>query len=131
VRASIITAVHEDVVVVPIQAVVQRPPVDDEEGDEIPVVFVLDESAAGGDGATAKAVQRPVTTGISDATHVEITDGLAAGETVVVGPYRTLRDLEDGDTVRRSKDDDEKNEDAGSDDEDASDSDAEDASAAA
>ena len=40
-------------------------------------------------------------------TLAEITSGLEEGEEVVVGPYRSLKDLEDGDRVRpRSQDDD-------------------------
>jgi len=58
--------------------------------EEVKVVFVV----AGG-----KARQRPVETGISDETHVEILAGLQPGEQVVTGPYRTLRDLKDGDAV--------------------------------
>ena len=42
------------------------------------------------------------TTGISDETHVELTSGAQAGEQVVTGPYRTLRDLKDGDAGARS-----------------------------
>ena len=52
------------------------------------------------------AHQRAVETGLSDATRVEILSGLAEGDEVVVGPYRSLKDLEDGDRVRpRSEDD--------------------------
>jgi HlyD family secretion protein len=98
VRASIVTAVHTSALVVPIQAVVERPPLagDGEAGaggdeEEVRVVFVV---------ADGEARQRPVDTGISDATHVEITTGLAAGEPVVTGPYRVLRKLEDGEAVR-------------------------------
>lgn len=108
VRASIVTAVHPDALVVPIQAVVQRPPLDgggaEDDDEEIPVVFVA---------ADGTAAQRPVETGIADTTHVEITAGLEAGEPVVVGPYRTLRDLEDGDAVRPAEEDGEDGEDAG------------------
>jgi HlyD family secretion protein len=111
-RAEIETAVHDDVPVVPIQSVVERAP---EEGD------AEDGAAAGdveGEGAEAavedddeaevkvvylvvdgRAERRRVETGIADETHVEITSGLDGGETVVTGPYRTLRDLEDGDAV--------------------------------
>lgn len=100
VRADIDTATHEDVPVVPIQAVVQRPPVDAagaskpeaafDADEEVPVVFVME---------SGQARQRPVTTGISDATWVEIVDGAEAGEQVISGPYRVLRDLEHGDAV--------------------------------
>ena len=43
--------------------------------------------------------ERRVETGLSDLLEVEITGGLTAGETVVVGPSLVLRTLEDGDEV--------------------------------
>lgn len=87
VRAEIDTAVHPDVLVAPIQAVVERD-VGDEETD---VVFVVQDG---------KAVQKAVKTGISDETRVEIVSGVNAGDKVVTGPYRSLRDLDDGDRVQ-------------------------------
>lgn len=107
VRAEINTATREDVPLVPIQAVVQRPPteLDAERPAAVPTAF----DAAAGDGdrevpvvfvvRDGQAVQRAVETGISTATHVEIVRGLEAGEDVVVGPYRSLRDLDHGDAV--------------------------------
>ena len=114
VRADIRTADRSGVIAVPIQAVVEREPVratGAEEGDggesdeEVSVVFLYDEGVAR---------QVPVETGLSDDTHVEITAGLEGGERVITGPYRTLRDLDDGDEVQiRSPrdDDDEEDED--------------------
>ena len=87
VRAEIDTAVHPDVLVVPIQAVVER----DVQDKETDVVFVARDG---------KAVQRAVKTGISDETRVEIVSGVQPGDKVVTGPYRSLRDLEDGETVQ-------------------------------
>ncbi len=86
VRAEIDTAVHSGVLVAPIQAVVERD-VKDEETD---VVFVA---------VDGKAVQRAVKTGISDETQVEIVSGVQAGDKVITGPYRSLRDLEDGERI--------------------------------
>jgi HlyD family secretion protein len=114
VRASIVTAVHASALVVPIQAVVERPPLGDdgeagtggEKEEEVQVVFVV---------ADGEARQRQVDTGISDTTHVEITAGLAAGELAVTGPYRVLRKLEDGEAVRVEDDDDEGGDDGGDD----------------
>jgi HlyD family secretion protein len=122
VRAEIETAEHGDTLVAPIQAVVERNPVEEQgekiastnapradrgEEGEVKVVFVIE---------NGKAVQRRVETGLSDETHVELTSGVKAGEQVVTGPYRALRDLENGDAVtvsqtseaedRRAKDDD-------------------------
>jgi HlyD family secretion protein len=68
------------------------------------VVFVVTEG---------KAVQRPVETGLADETGVEISSGLAAGERIVTGPYRVLKDLKDGEdvTIDERKDEDAKDED--------------------
>ena len=103
VRARINTAERADVLVAPIQAVVDRPPLADEdesqgnadetaaEHDEIRVVFVVEEEMAR---------QRAVEIGLSDETHVEIVTGLEVGEKVVTGPYRSLKELDDGDPVK-------------------------------
>ena len=133
VRAEISAVTHVKAVVVPIQSVVERLPVEESgekdgkrdkmektakpgpaerssagaatsaaakagEAEEIKVVFVVDGAAKG-----ARAHQRPVTTGISDETHVEIKSGLEPGELVTTGPYRTLRDLADGAAVTVSQ----------------------------
>jgi len=42
-----------------------------------------------------------VKTGISDAFRVEILDGVGPGDHVLLGPYRALRSLKNGDYVRR------------------------------
>ena len=117
VRAEIRTAQNEDVLVVPIQAVVDRllldedgEPIEDEE--EIAVVFLLE----GEDNDSVSQV--PVQTGLTDPTHAEVTSGLEGGRTVVTGPYRALKDLEHGDAVRL-QDDDEGDEDDGDGEEDS------------
>jgi len=46
------------------------------------------------------AVFVPVTTGISDDTHIEITGELAEGDTIISGPFSALRKLKDGMKVR-------------------------------
>ena len=52
------------------------------------------------------AQMREVHTGIASRTDVEILDGVAEGETVVDGPYRTLaRELQDGPRVNAQKKD--------------------------
>jgi HlyD family secretion protein len=104
VRSDIEAAARREVALVPIQAVVNRPPRaaaedGDQDGasaaasgsdDEISVIFVVEDG---------KAVQRPVETGLSDETHVELVAGAVPGEMVVTGPYRVLKDLEHGDRV--------------------------------
>jgi len=130
-RADIETARNDGVILAPIQAVVDRPPLEDDEEEESEAKSsaessegeaVADEEEKAEDSEEAEADaeetqvvfvveddvahQRTVETGLSDATRVEILSGLAEGDKVVVGPYRSLKDLEDGDRVRpRSEDD--------------------------
>lgn len=102
VRASIRAEAHPNALVVPIQSVVERAPLDAAgkplEGpagnEEVKVAFVVQEG---------KARQKPVVLGLSDETHIEILSGLDAGAKVITGPYRTLRDMKDGDTVKVSQ----------------------------
>ncbi len=108
VRAEIATQAARGTLVVPIQAVVERPPqpaagttgggtdaaatgAATDAATDVKVVFVV----AGG-----KARQRQVETGISDETRVQVVRGVAPGDQVVTGPYRSLRDLKDGDPVQ-------------------------------
>ena len=131
---SISTATHDNVVMVPIQAVTSReakkkeqkaperegsmkvaeartgaaaatpagpvttaagPPTTTATGKPRPVkvVFVVDKDG--------NAQMREVHTGIASRTDVEILDGVAEGDTIVDGPYRTLaRELQDGQKVK-------------------------------
>jgi HlyD family secretion protein len=98
-KVDILTATSEDVLSVPIQAVVKRSVDEDgeelrgsaaKEVDETDVVYVV---------VDGEATVRPVTTGVSDVLHVEITDGLSPEEVAVIGPYRTLKKLKAGDAV--------------------------------
>ncbi len=41
--------------------------------------------------------------GLSDETHAEISSGVEEGDVVVTGPYRTLKNLKDGDAVKISR----------------------------
>lgn len=102
-RARIRVETHDGAVVVPIQAVVERvrtgaePRIEEpataeaRSEEEVPMVFVVEQG---------RARQRPVETGISDATHVELVSGAAAGDRVITGPYRSLKKLRDGDRVK-------------------------------
>jgi HlyD family secretion protein len=126
---SISTATHENVIMVPIQAVTSReakkkeqkaqregelkvaeanaattnkdePPTKAATGKPKPVkvVFVMDKDG--------NAQMREVHTGIASRTDVEILDGIADGDTVVDGPYRTLaRELQEGQKVKPQKKD--------------------------
>ena len=107
--AKIKTAERKDVVGIPIQALAVRSRKDLEEAaknakkdgsvtlaapppaspgdpkkDEIQGVFVV---------TAKKAVFRPVETGISGVTDIEVTKGLQPGDEIVVGSYKALRTL--------------------------------------
>ncbi|HKT36418.1 MAG TPA: efflux RND transporter periplasmic adaptor subunit [Nitrospira sp.] len=47
-----------------------------------------------------KAVFVPVKTGITGTTNIEVTDGLKAGDQIVIGSYQVLRTLKPGATVK-------------------------------
>jgi HlyD family secretion protein len=98
-KVDILTATAEDALAVPVQAVVRRTL--DEDGNEVRGAAAkgLDESDVVYVISDGEASVRRVTTGVTDVLWVEITEGLGEGEEVVVGPYRTLKSLEDGDPV--------------------------------
>ena len=60
----------------------------------VKIVFVLE-------GGVARA--RPVDTGLSDERRVEILDGLKPDDQVIVGPFRALDELKDGQAVTLTK----------------------------
>lgn len=110
-EVRIFAETHDGAVLVPIQSVTVRPsamlpdakpPAAVGDGTSVPavrkaealakVVFVVD--------AANKVQPRRVETGIASDTELEIIDGLAEGERVVEGPYRTLsKELEAGNEI--------------------------------
>jgi len=88
-RAEIFTESSEDALALPIQAIQYDE--DRDSGEERSYVFVDD---------SGTARRRNVSTGLSSDSHIEIIEGLQAGERVVTGPFRTLRTLRDGDRLR-------------------------------
>lgn len=103
-RAEIFTESSEDALALPIQAVQYDDDSDDnrennsdnnsDSGEEQSFVFV-------DDNGTAR--RRTVRTGLSSDSHIEILEGLEAGERVVTGPFRTLRSLRDGESLRAAE----------------------------
>ncbi|HET7711704.1 MAG TPA: efflux RND transporter periplasmic adaptor subunit [Thermoanaerobaculia bacterium] len=94
--ADITTGTRAKTLAIPLQALVVREKPgpkgtkpQDEEG-----VFVRD-------GEKVKFVA--VTTGLSGDTSMEILTGLKAGQQIVTGPFRALRDLKDGTKVKEQK----------------------------
>ena len=49
---------------------------------------------------------RPVKVGIAGEEHFEVIEGLALGDSIVAGPYQTIRDLSDSSAVRATDADD-------------------------
>jgi HlyD family secretion protein len=102
-EVDIITGVAEDVKKLPIQAIVAL--------DELPGQEKDDNSEESESGLRERVYEgvyiydngrarfRQVELGIQDQADIEIKSGLDEDETVIMGPYRALRTLEDGDPV--------------------------------
>jgi HlyD family secretion protein len=104
--AVITTATVENVITVPLQAIVPRELTKDElaakaqgEGEEngrkkdIEGVFVL--------GSDGKAHFKEVQTGIKGNQEIEVKSGVSENEEIISGPFKTLRILKDNDKVQR------------------------------
>jgi HlyD family secretion protein len=100
VSADILTGFREKPLVVPIQALVIRDrevkPGDaaagtprDEEG-----VFLMEDG---------KAKFQAIKTGLLGELSLEVTDGLKGGETLITGPFKSLRTLKPGDPVKKEE----------------------------
>lgn len=103
--ATITTKTVENVVAVPLQAIVEKQPEASPsatvQGDStatadkpkpIKGVFVMD-------GNKAKFIE--VTTGITGESDIQITAGLSEGQEVITGPSRILKTLKEGDIIKK------------------------------
>jgi HlyD family secretion protein len=108
--ATISTDRRENVIAIPLQALVERDPDQMKTGsgagptpataqspdpkDKKPVkgVFVIQNN---------KTVFAPVETGITGDSHIEIKSGLNEGQEIVTGPYRQLRTLRNDQAIKR------------------------------
>lgn len=111
--AKITTARRQDTLVIPIQALTVRNPAT----LSGKTASTASTDAALSDGSADPGVQgvfllhsergklrvefAPVTTGITGATDIEVTNGLRQGDEIVIGPYMTLRTLKNGAAVKR------------------------------
>ena len=106
--ATVTTKTKNNVLAVPLQAIVEKapptpspgptiassaPPASGEKPKELKGVYILDSSNK------VKFVE--VTTGITGESDIEITGGLSAGAEVITGPSRVLKTLKDGTVVKR------------------------------
>lgn len=89
--ADIITAEKSNVVAVPISALVLREKEEAEDAGQEEGVFIVQDE---------EAVFRKVDKGIMGDLDIEIVSGLEEAETVIVGPYSALRQLDDGTQVK-------------------------------
>lgn len=87
VKAEIITSEKSDVLTVPIQSVGKRQ-IKDKTAETI---FIVQNN---------KALLKEITVGSSSDTDTEIISGIAEGDTIIIGPYRVLSKLKDGDGVQ-------------------------------
>jgi len=111
--AKVTTAHKDNVLALPIQALTMHDPATDNakpgsgvqaasapaKSNPIQGVFIAQKDAHG----RLRAKFVPVTTGITGATDIEVLSGLNAGEEIVTGPYKTLRDLKGGALLKRDK----------------------------
>jgi len=97
VTADIITGVKEKVAAVPLAAVIVR---DSPRGEKNEAGKLKTEQGvyALRDG---KAVFASIKTGITGELMVEVVSGVPAGEEIVTGPFKALREIKDGDRVKK------------------------------
>jgi HlyD family secretion protein len=97
VTADIITGVKEKVAAVPLAAVIVR---DSPKGEKNEAGKLKTEQGvyALRDG---KVVFRSITTGITGELMVEVVSGVPVGEEIVTGPFKALREIKDGDRVKK------------------------------
>jgi len=100
--AVITTATMDQVMTVPLQAIVPREAKDqpvEQPGSgapkkkEVEGVFLFSKDGRGH--------FTPITTGIKGDQEIEVKSGLNDGDEIIIGPYKTLRTLKDGDQVKR------------------------------
>src|SRR5438105_5970157 len=101
--ATITTATADNVVTVPLQAIVPRELPKDKAAEpqpqanapakkkEVEGIFVYD---------NGKARFIEVTTGIKGDQEIELKSGPKEADRIIIGPYKTLRSLKDGDQVK-------------------------------
>ena len=94
--ADIITGTRTKAVAIPLQALVvrEKPGATAGKPQEEEGVYVHD---------NGKAKFVPVTTGLAGDTSIEIISGVKAGQQIITGPFKALRDIKDGSKVREQK----------------------------
>jgi HlyD family secretion protein len=91
---DVVTAIADSAVYVPIQSLVLRERGEGETRKEYEGIFVIKDG---------RAEFVPVTTGIADDMNITVSNPLGEKTPVIVGPFKTLRDLEDSTRVKKVK----------------------------
>jgi HlyD family secretion protein len=119
--AKITTAHQQNILTIPIQALVQRVPATEKalaaNDGKTPSAGTVATAGASQTSTKAPSVQGvyvlqtekkklravfvPITTGITGATEIEVLNGLKAGDEIVTGRYKILRALKSGTAVKR------------------------------
>jgi HlyD family secretion protein len=100
VTADIITGTKSNVPTIPLAAVVIR---DSPKGDKDASGRVKTEEGVY-TVADGKVRFAPIKTGLTGDLDIEVENGLKAGETVISGPFKTLRTIKEGDKVKEMSD---------------------------
>jgi HlyD family secretion protein len=88
---DIVTSTEDSALYVPLQALVLRELGEGNDKQEYEGIFTVKDG---------RSHFVPVTTGISDDTNIEILEDLGQDVPVIIGPFKTLRDLEDSTKVK-------------------------------
>lgn len=100
-QAEIFTGSRENAVAIPLQALVMKEIKPKEGQKAIPGAPKEEEGVYLLEGGKARF--QAVKTGLLGELTVEVTEGLKGGETLVTGPFRTLRELKGGEVLRVEK----------------------------
>jgi HlyD family secretion protein len=111
--ADVLTGRLEKALALPIQALVIRDRPTGSDGSDNPgggqeeeaydQMPVEEEGVYVFDAAESRVSFVAVETGMTGETEIEVVSGLTAGQEIVTGPFRALREIEDGDEVRLKK----------------------------
>jgi len=100
-QADIFTGNRDQALAVPLQALVMKDIKPKPGQTPAPGAPREEEGVYTMDGG--KAVFRALKTGLMGELNVEVLDGLKGGETIITGPFKTLRDLKGGEEVHLEK----------------------------
>lgn len=108
----ITTNTKQDVLSVPLQAVIEKPAPTPTPGVNVKGAAPTPQAPPGEKPKDVKGVYvvdksnkvrfQPVETGLTGESEIEITSGLNPGDEVITGPSRVMRTLKDGATIKRS-----------------------------